>query len=183
MNSSQHDLAGYFGLNQVNHHVNGNGAFVNSGSNGNNGSGQQGSVVAGNMPVHFHHHIENSSVGPAMNGSAGTNGQGSLSSGGYKGHEHEALAVLGQARMQIDKDLDLAAPLSDKSQLLAWNGPAVTITIGGVATLEKSGAMLTPAMFQAAVETAFAGGQTLVVGANGAATGGTATILSFARGF
>ena len=180
--NSKSDLANYFGLNanqQTGHQLNSNGALVNSGSNGSSGLSQPRNIMAVNVPIHFHHHIENSSVGPAINGSAGTGGQGNLSNGGgrYKGHENEALAALGQARMQLG-DFDLAATLSDKSQLLAWNGPVVAITVGGVVVTENKGSLLTAAMFQAAVEAAFAGGQTLVVAASGAATGGSVTIWS-----
>ena len=125
------------------------------------------SAVNGSNRSHNHWQVNSS----AMQTSTGAMGQ----TNGYK-HEGHALALLGQARMELNgRDLDLSLT----SKVLTWRGQTETIAEGNTTKTLTYGEAITPAELQAGLEKVDGTGvQTLVIGGNGAAVGGSLEITA-----
>ncbi len=98
---------------------------------------------------------------------------GAVSPNGFK-HEDHALAMLAQARVQLQGgNLDLA---STKDNVI-WTGGSVTIQVGNTTKVLTMGEHITAAELQAGLEKIDGTGvQSLFIGSNGAANGGTLVV-------
>ena len=171
-------IRNYFGLNQgasgvinqvsnieVGHAVT-NVPITGAGS----GSHTNSAVGASNQG---HGHWQSSEAGVAVQANAVTSGQGS----GYK-HEGHALTLLSQAKIEMNgRNLDL----NSTSDVVTWRGPEETINEGSAVKTLTSGMLVTPSEFQAGLEKMSTGVQSLMIGSNGAADGGTFVVTASMR--